>query len=160
MKLLKQAHRGGKVKGRPYSCSVVAMVYLWSDLLLEFIAQCFQPYKSVLRFEEYKNVWLEKSQKTHFFCKLRNEDVYVCSMKEWMNQKLNSLSYPKIPGIVHMNRYITCINSFYTVDSDVLSFVFIFISWFPKGFCGAICQTANHGRAAWCFYVNNAGQVL
>ena len=77
-----------------------------------------------------------------------------------MNHRLSFLSYPKISGIVHVNRHIASIDSLHTVDGDVLGFVFILISWLPKRFRGTICQTANHGRPAWSFYVNNAGQVL
>lgn len=74
-----------------------------------------------------------------------------------MGHKLYFISYPKISGIIYVNRHIAGIDAFYTVDGDVLSFVFILISWFPKSFRGTICQTANHGRSAWGFYVNNAG---
>lgn len=92
------------------------------------------------------------------FAKAQNETAWLLKVcKEPMNHKLSFPSYPKISGIVHMNRDIAGIDSLYTVDGDILGFVLILISWFPKGFCGTICQTANHGRSAWSFYVNNAG---
>lgn len=93
-----------------------------------------------------------------FFAKTQKWDCMINKgLKRTNKPQLSFLSYPKISGIVHMNRYIAGIDAFYTVDGDVLSFVFILISWLPKGFCGTICQTANHGRSAWSFYVNNAG---
>lgn len=138
------------------------MVYLWSDLFSEMEFHSAPNHTNLfldLRFGDYSNdVWLVKFQMIKLVAKFRNESVWILKVwKEIKSHKSSLLSYPKISRIVHVNRHIAGIDSFYTVDGDILSFVFIFISWFPKGFCGAVCQAANHGRSAWSFYVNNAG---
>lgn len=71
-------------------------------------------------------------------------------------QRMRFNSYPKIPRVVNMDRHIANINSFDTIDCNVFCLVFIFISWFPEGFCWPICQTANHGWSAWSFNINYA----
>lgn len=70
------------------------------------------------------------------------------------------LSYPKVSGVVHMNRHIRSINAFHTAYGDALGFILVLISRFPKCLCGAICKTADHGRPARCPDVYDTGQVL
>lgn len=70
------------------------------------------------------------------------------------------LSYPKVSGVVHMNRHIRSINAFHTAYGDALGFVLVLISRFPECLCGAICKTADHGRPAGCPDVYYTGQVL
>lgn len=59
-----------------------------------------------------------------------------------------------------MNRNVGGINAFHTADGDALGFVLVLISRFPEGLCGAICQTANHGRTAGRPDVYYTGQIL
>lgn len=66
-------------------------------------------------------------------------DYIQLTMPFCFSFSISFFSYPKISGIVHMNTHIACIDSFYTVNCDVFSFVFIFISWLPECFCRSIC---------------------
>lgn len=70
------------------------------------------------------------------------------------------MSYPKISGVVYMNRHIGSIDSFYTADCDTLGFVLVLISRFPEGLCRTICKAADHGGPAGCPDVYHTGQVL
>lgn len=69
-------------------------------------------------------------------------------------------SYPKVSGVVYMNRHVGSINAFHTADRDALGFVLVLISRFPERLCRTICKTADHGRPAGCPDVHYTGQVL
>lgn len=59
-----------------------------------------------------------------------------------------------------MNSHIGGVNALHAANGDALSFVLVLISGFPEGLCGAVCQTANHGRTTGRLDVYYAGQIL